>query len=429
MFRCVSQLSGLIIDVDSFTDFIISDWLLFTKNFSCLFFTKLPSKKLQLDQALGNNSVELFESFPRLFMPHRNMLATCLKKLNCNTTNIAFISCDYFFLRNALAFTCGNIWISKAPYTYEQASSYSDIVVDNVSELFKVLSCENYGFLGEVVSHPHFKNTKNSLFAIETTMMTSEDHLFSIISTGRYFGKQHYMNNLHPLSTRILANKRAGKNSYKSQDGLFTNIYSSTIKFLLNSLSNTDKQINTICSVPARPGCENRFSAIVNNLASQIHLEDISKYFLCTHDYKSQKASNRPERYDNVKNAFSFNDNLSDKNVVLLDDVVSTGATICACVDALYRAHANNVYVVTLAINQTGYSYWSSDFPKVSCPKCGDKMMLLLNSWKSTLFFSCYGTHPEASASLDYDEGLELLINKINNEIPIISNEDINQKI
>jgi predicted amidophosphoribosyltransferase len=59
------------------------------------------------------------------------------------------------------------------------------------------------------------------------------------------------------------------------------------------------------------------------------------------------------DRQKNVKHAFGLNQKQSNiitgKNVVLIDDVITTGATIRSCVKALKQAKPDNVYVLTLA--------------------------------------------------------------------------------
>lgn len=55
------------------------------------------------------------------------------------------------------------------------------------------------------------------------------------------------------------------------------------------------------------------------------------------------------ERASNLKNAFAVQGDLTDKKVILLDDVMTTGATVRECSRVLIKAGAKDVVVVTLA--------------------------------------------------------------------------------
>ena len=67
----------------------------------------------------------------------------------------------------------------------------------------------------------------------------------------------------------------------------------------------------------------------------------------------SQGHLSGKERHDNVKGAFAVDDKHKDmlpkKNVLLIDDVYTSGATIKECTKALKKAGVNGVYVLTLA--------------------------------------------------------------------------------
>lgn len=58
-----------------------------------------------------------------------------------------------------------------------------------------------------------------------------------------------------------------------------------------------------------------------------------------------------PQRLSNVKNAFKFRreEKLAGKNILLVDDVMTTGATVNACAKALKKGGAASVYVLTAA--------------------------------------------------------------------------------
>ncbi|MGH2581999.1 MAG: ComF family protein [Anaerolineales bacterium] len=67
-------------------------------------------------------------------------------------------------------------------------------------------------------------------------------------------------------------------------------------------------------------------------------------------DTVSQVGLNPTERSENLRDAFSAKTNLvNKKDVLLLDDVLTTGATIDAAARALKQAGANKVYGLTLA--------------------------------------------------------------------------------
>lgn len=66
----------------------------------------------------------------------------------------------------------------------------------------------------------------------------------------------------------------------------------------------------------------------------------------------SQGAMNREQRLKNVTGAFRVNekwrDKLKDKNIILVDDVMTTGATVTVCAKTLLKAGAGNVRILTL---------------------------------------------------------------------------------
>jgi ComF family protein len=65
----------------------------------------------------------------------------------------------------------------------------------------------------------------------------------------------------------------------------------------------------------------------------------------------TQTGLNKAERNKNIKGAFEVSDkkNITGKNVILVDDVYTTGATINECAKILTKAGAQKVTVLTLA--------------------------------------------------------------------------------
>ncbi len=68
------------------------------------------------------------------------------------------------------------------------------------------------------------------------------------------------------------------------------------------------------------------------------------------HETNSQVYLNRDQRAKNVKNAFWGDHNIvKGHNILVIDDVTTTGATMHACAQALLEAEAACVYGITLA--------------------------------------------------------------------------------
>jgi ComF family protein len=65
----------------------------------------------------------------------------------------------------------------------------------------------------------------------------------------------------------------------------------------------------------------------------------------------TQTGSNKKERKQNIKGAFEVSDKkkISGKNIILIDDVYTTGATVNECAKTMIKAGAQRVSVLTLA--------------------------------------------------------------------------------
>lgn len=68
-------------------------------------------------------------------------------------------------------------------------------------------------------------------------------------------------------------------------------------------------------------------------------------------DTMPQVGLSSQERRKNIKGAFAINNKslISGKDIVLVDDVVTTGATVRECSKVLKKAGARDIYVITLA--------------------------------------------------------------------------------
>jgi len=413
MFRCVSKLKGLIIDIDSFSynDFDIWDSL--CEKYACVFIRYSSSPEhvsLKKDSYRGQRAL-LLPGFKKHFEPERSLHMEALNCLSLQSSEVAYISADHSFIINALKFLSGTIWVHKRILTYQEASFCPDLICSSLDKVENILEKEIDGLHGEIFLTPDYYKKRQGYFL--SIKWCPEDEKIPLFTAGRYFSYSHYMSQLHPFSSGVFLNKSVGKPYYGVLNSTFVELYSSIIRRIAET-----SHIDCICRVPARPNKEDRFQLITNMVSQSCKLEDISSRFRCTSDFVSQKGLSAEDRYINVRDVFQYSGNIENKSVILLDDIITTGSTVRACAEELKKQGAAEVIVLVLAINQLSRNYWSSSYPCVVCPICGANMILLLNSQSKEFFYMCLEKcqASEKAKTLNYNQGRTQLINFADNE-------------
>ena len=97
-------------------------------------------------------------------------------------------------------------------------------------------------------------------------------------------------------------------------------------------------------------GTKHAILAVV--LADELGIETNNSALIRIVNTDTQTHKSRAERAQNMDGAFKLLDqvSLSGKHILLLDDVLTTGATIEACVSALQSAKEIKISIVTLGI-------------------------------------------------------------------------------
>jgi ComF family protein len=97
----------------------------------------------------------------------------------------------------------------------------------------------------------------------------------------------------------------------------------------------------------------NQSALLAQSLSKACGLPCLPDGLLRTRKTASQAGLTRAQRFDNVRGAFTANRKhaakLAGKSVLLVDDVMTTGATLEQCCKALLKAGASTVNVLTLA--------------------------------------------------------------------------------
>jgi len=95
----------------------------------------------------------------------------------------------------------------------------------------------------------------------------------------------------------------------------------------------------------------NQATVICNGMSSVMNVPVLNNHVIRRHATETQTRKHRTERWENVKESFMItnNDALRNKHLLLVDDVVTTGATLEACGHVLLQAQPLKLSIATLA--------------------------------------------------------------------------------
>ena len=94
-----------------------------------------------------------------------------------------------------------------------------------------------------------------------------------------------------------------------------------------------------------------KFGEALSNFLDVSFVENI---LIRTSTSKTQTFKARFERFNNLETKFLLNDNLifKDKHVLLIDDVITTGATLEACAKELQKTAGIKISILTMAYTE-----------------------------------------------------------------------------
>jgi ComF family protein len=128
-------------------------------------------------------------------------------------------------------------------------------------------------------------------------------------------------------------------------------------KIIAEGLKPKNWQIDVIVPVPihhlkkAERGF-NQSDYIAKGLSKELNIPYSTKLIKRVRHTESQTKLNMNERALNVADAFKIKNSkgIQGKNILIVDDVCTTGATLLECGIALHKAGANSVYASSIAI-------------------------------------------------------------------------------
>lgn len=93
----------------------------------------------------------------------------------------------------------------------------------------------------------------------------------------------------------------------------------------------------------------NQSEQIAMRLADITHIPMRTDYLSRNKHTSTQTKMTKQERKKNVRDAFSGNEHIKDRRILLIDDVVTTGSTVEACASVLKNCGVKKVDVLAIA--------------------------------------------------------------------------------
>lgn len=98
----------------------------------------------------------------------------------------------------------------------------------------------------------------------------------------------------------------------------------------------------------------NQSECISHGVGEALLIESSPDCLIRLKDNPTQTKMTRSERWENVKDVFALNSrfNIEGEHILLVDDIITTGATLEACANTLLQGRALKVSIAVLALAQ-----------------------------------------------------------------------------
>lgn len=347
------------------------------------------------------NDLTLLDTYD--YFDEYDLISKVLKDSNCSTYSVISISCSHEFIKSMMQYHIGTVFGDEIKKEFLE--NVPDYTFKKDDRLKKILNYQFAGYAAEVIVS-NIKNKRKSLLSCKVQIQLDNGTLkeLDLYFGGRYYSESHKYLFDDPLSTLV----RSFKKQYiESIDDFFDSA--------LQHLYKCDNSLNLITYVPLKKSETkekfDRFDSLkLPKISRELEFKSVVK---CVKDFH-QKENDYFARQNAPIDAFEVVENVQHKNIILLDDVYTTGATVKEIAKVLYEAGANHVIALLLAVNQTTESS-AIPYKRIICPICGHNMRLKMGV--NGLFFGCenYKSHPTNKKNINFIVGIKQLkeLNKL----------------
>jgi hypothetical protein len=384
---------------------ILPEFLALIKKISSVYpfaiVSKLPAD--HLSAILKNNSINISQGniftageendliktffFDRVIAKARNSI----KVASCNCV---YITAEHETIEKALRLHLGTILYKyKANGIEEEADECKcgpDFILDTVDDLERILTKEIVGYLGEYNACSYKArqalSTKSPVYVQFLTIPHKDMPGDSeILVTGRYFPNHDCRFMKHPLSIRLL--------NSKDHPERHLSLFARIIKNSVDKVS--EGKYDFITCVPPKPSQENNrtkmFLEYLPTIDAQFDKKKLRPDILkCIRDHAPQHLQRGyADRRENIQGAYEATEDVKDKTIILIDDIFTTGATICELTNILLKAGCLRVYPIVIGFTPS-YQFKNGK-QQLKCKKCNGHLVYRINKKNGEVFWGCSG--------------------------------------
>lgn len=382
MFIGVNELKGLVINLRNFDDSQITQWEPIARAISCTFLVRDDNQQ----QLLDRNVNAPYNWIICRYFPSRK-IKEALAMIGIQPYEAAYVTASFRELDFILHEPLGSILINPSEFPPECIGKLPDFKLNNIADLKDVIKTPAEGYYSEV-STTNLARAKGHVLPLYNSgylivhQCPCDDKEFTLVSGGRYFGPEHPRHDMHQLSCRILKSKHND-----NQIPLFYKVFRPIIRYVTDKIETVDG----VTRIPPKPNKRDRFQSIVQQICVAGGFRNLSTSLTCIQDHPPQKSCvSKQARIENVSGKYQASANVAGLHVVLIDDIMTTGATTTECVRMLYGAGARRVTVVVLGINQFKPIWRTSPHPLLCTSEdCDGKMILRFYGNDMNVFWGC----------------------------------------
>ncbi len=240
----------------------------------------------------------------------------------------------------------------KDSFTIDDIYRLPDLILTLGRARAFLLDQLDFGYRNEIAVEKYLSKTGNGvlnkpkglLYVVgEVEHQLHKDIKAELIVSGRFFTTGDTRAYTDVLTLYLLR--------YKEERSFAVQVFAESLKVCLHLLKPNQKY-DVITTVPARTK-RNRLNAIFETAILEEYQDDFYPNLLKVQTmYKAQKqAGGRFSRAKNVEDKFIFTHRIHG-DVLLIDDIFTTGATTLECARMLYQAGAKSVTILPFAVTQ-----------------------------------------------------------------------------